>query len=235
DVFLEGSVANYRGIRRGPRAADTRLAIGPWYHMPWMPAFGDVDFGAEGRNRVDLLQLAFFDQWLRDLDPAKGSRVQVFVSGVNRWQDFEDWPPRSPPRPLHLRAHSRANSISGDGFLSEEEAGSSEAPDTYSYDPATPVLSAGGRGCCLEFVAPMGPKDQRPVESWNGVLVYSSEPLPRDRTIAGSIAAHLFAATNQADTDWVVKVCDVDESGRSINVQETIQRARFAGGTDRSR
>jgi putative CocE/NonD family hydrolase len=81
----------------------------------------------------------------------------------------------------------------------------------------------------------MGPMDQRPVESWNGVLVYSTDPLERDRLVVGTVTAHLYAATNQPDTDWVMKLCDVDESGRSINIQETIQRARFAGGTDRSR
>src|SRR5207245_2334691 len=136
---------------------------------------------------------------------------------------------------LHLRAHSRANAISGDGYLSEEARGSSEDPDSYSYDPAALSLSRGGRSCCLDFVAPMGPMDQRPVESWNGVLVYSSEPLAKERLVAGTVIAHIFAATNQPDTDWVVKLCDVDDSGRSINIQETIQRARFAGGTDRSR
>jgi len=235
DVFLEGTVANYHGIRRGPRSADTRLIIGPWYHMPWMPAFGDVDFGPEARNQVDQFQLAFFDQWLRDGDPMKGSRVNAFVSGANRWEKFEDWPPPSKAWPLHLRARARANSISGDGYLSEETPGSSESPDTYSYDPAAPVQSRGGRSCCLDFVAPMGPYDQRPVESWNGVLVYTSEPLANERLVAGTIRTHLFAATNQPDTDWVVKVCDVDPTGRSINIQETIQRARFAGGTDRSR
>jgi len=235
DVFLEGTMANYRGIRRGPASPDTSLVVGPWYHMPWMPAFGDVDFGPEAKNQVDIFQLAFFDQWLRDAGPAKGQRVRVFVSGANRWQGLEDWPPASKPWALHLRARTRANSISGDGYLSEEAPGSSEDPDTYSYDPAAPSLSRGGRSCCLDFVAPMGPMDQRPVESWNGVLVYSSEPLTQERLVAGAVVAHLFAATNQPDTDWVVKLCDVDETGRSINIQETIQRARFAGGTDRSR
>ncbi len=235
DVFLEGTMTNYRGIRRGPSSGDTSLVIGPWYHMPWMPAFGDVDFGPEAKNQVDLFQLAFFDQWLRDADPVQGDRVRVFVSGANRWQGFADWPPPAEPWTLHLRARSRANSVSGDGYLSEETPGSSENPDTYSYDPAAPSLSRGGRSCCLDFVAPMGPMDQRPVESWNGVLVYSTEPLARERTVVGTVVAHIFAATNQADTDWVVKLCDVDGFGRSINIQETIQRARFAGGTDRSR
>ena len=59
--------------------------------------------------------------------------------------------------------------------------------------------------------------------------------MAHERLVAGTLVAHLFAATNQPDTDWVVKLCDVDPSGRSINIQETIQRARFAGGTDRSR
>jgi len=235
DVFLEGTLAAYEGIRRGPRSADTRLLIGPWYHMPWLPAFGDVDFGLEARNQVDQFQLAFFDQWLRDGDPVQTDRVRAFVSGANAWEGFADWPPPTEPWTLHLRARTRANSISGDGYLSGEAPGPAEEPDTYSYDPATPVTSRGGRSCCLDFVAPMGPLDQRPVESLNGVLVYTSEPLPGDRLVAGMIRAHLFAATNQADTDWVVKVCDVDPSGRSINIQETIQRARFARGTDRSR
>ena len=235
DVFLEGTVGAYHGIRRGPRSADTRLMIGPWFHMPWLPAFGDVDFGPDARNVVDQFQLAFFDQWLRDGDPVDGDPVRAFVSGANSWRGFEHWPPPADPWTLHLRARTRANSISGDGYLSEETPGSSEDPDTYTYDPATPVLSRGGRSCCLDFVAPMGPMDQRPVESLNGVLVYTSEPLTQPSLVAGSIRAHLFAATNQADTDWVLKVCDVDPGGRSINVQETIQRARFAGGTDRSR
>ena len=235
DVFLEGTMTNYAGFRRGPRASEARLVIGPWYHMPWMPAFGDVDFGPEGRNGVDATQLEFFDQWLRDGDPPKRPRAAAFISGANRWQGFEDWPPRSNAWELHLRARSRANSISGDGYLSEETPGSSESPDVYSYDPATPNVSFGGRSCCLDFVAPMGPRDQRPVESWNSVLVYSTEPLAKDHMVAGKVTAHVFAATNQPDTDWVVKVCDVDPSGRSINIQETIQRARFAGGTDRAR
>ena len=235
DVFLEGTVDAYRGIRRGQRSSDARLMIGPWYHMPWLPAFGDVDFGPEARNVVDHFQLAFFDQWLRDGDPVQGDRVRVFVSGANHWQGFQDWPPPADTWTLHLRARTRANSISGDGYLSDEMPGSSEDPDNYTYDPATPTLSRGGRSCCLDFAAPMGPMDQRPVESWNGVLVYTSEPLTQPRLVAGPVRAHLFAATNQADTDWVVKVCDVDPAGRSINIQETIQRARFAGGTDRSR
>ena len=44
--------------------------------------------------------------------------------------------------------------------------------------------------------------------------------------------AHLFAATSARDTDWVVKLCDVDMHGRSLNIQEGVVRARFRNGFD---
>ena len=37
----------------------------------------------------------------------------------------------------------------------------------------------------------------------------------------------LYAATRRVDTDWTARLCEVDENGRSINLQEGIVRARF--------
>jgi putative CocE/NonD family hydrolase len=208
--------------------------VGPWNHIPWAPVVGDIDFGPEARSFVDRAQLTFFEQWLRGGDEPSGSPVLIFVAGANRWEGFEEWPPRGAEFALYLRATSRANSLNGDGFLSQEKPGA-ENPDVFTYDPAVPVQSLGGRSCCLPSVAPMGPKDQRPVEALNSVLVYTSQPLEADVLTIGSIRAELFAATSAPDTDWTVKVCDVHPNGTSINIQESIQRARFASGTDRAR
>ena len=41
------------------------------------------------------------------------------------------------------------------------------------------------------------------------VLVYQSEPLAEDLTIAGSIKPNLFVSTTGTDGDWIVKVIDV--------------------------
>ena len=227
DVFLEGTLEAYRKVCQGRRGSDARLIIGPWYHVPWTRSFAELDFGPSAVNRLSEHQLLFFDQWLRDGEALDGPRVEAFVTGADAWEAFDDWPPQAEDWILHLRSIGRANSLSGRGALSEDEPGS-EDPDVYAYDPSDPVPSLGGRSCCIESVAPIGPADQRPVEMTNQVLVYSTSPLDQDRLVAGTIRVHLFAATSALDTDWTIKVCDVHPDGRSINIQESIQRARFA-------
>ena len=228
DTFIDGTIDVYRKVRGGVRADDARLIIGPWYHMPWIRSFGQKDFGPEADNTVSELQLKFFDQWLRDADPSEGSRVRAFISGADTWEDLSDWPPETGGWTLFLGSDGRANSLGGGGYLSEISPGAEE-PDVYTYDPSTPVPSLGGRSCCIEVLAPMGPMDQRPVEMMNQVLVYTSPSLPSDRLVMGEIEAVLFVATTALDTDWTIKICDVFPDGRSMNIQESIQRARYAG------
>jgi hypothetical protein len=73
----------------------------------------------------------------------------------------------------------------------------------------------------------MGPADQAAVEMLNRVLVYSTEPLPRDLLVMGDVEAVIHVGTDAADTDITVKLCDVGADGRSVNVAEGIARARF--------
>ena len=228
DTFVDGTIDVYRKARGGIRGDDARLIVGPWYHMPWIRSFGQTDFGPEADNKVSELQLQFFDQWLRDADPWGGPRVRAFVSGANSWEGLSDWPPAGDGWTLFFGSDGRANSLSGGGYLAEDPPGTEE-PDVYAYDPSVPVPSMGGRSCCVEGLAPIGPMDQRPVEMMNQVLVYTSPPLPGDRLVMGEIEAILFVATSALDTDWTVKICDVFPDGRSINIQESIQRARYAG------
>ena len=72
----------------------------------------------------------------------------------------------------------------------------------------------------------MGPADQRPVESRNDVLVYTSAPLETALFIAGNVNAVLHAASSAVDTDFTVKLCDVAPDGVAINITQGIIRAR---------
>src|SRR5690606_33717766 len=58
--------------------------------------------------------------------------------------------------------------------------------------------------------------DQRFASSRPDVLVYVSEPLEEDVTIAGPISPKLFVSTSGTDADWVVKLIDV-YSGDFLN------------------
>ena len=77
-----------------------------------------------------------------------------------------------------------------------------------------------------------GPLDQRALERRDDVLVYTSEPLGRDLEVVGPVEMVLYAASSARDTDWIVRLCDVQPDGRSIVLTEGIVRARYRGSAD---
>jgi len=67
-----------------------------------------------------------------------------------------------------------------------------------------------------------GPMDQRTIELREDVLVYTTNPLVNDLTIAGPVALELFAATSARDTDFTGKLVDVHPDGKAINIVESM-------------
>ena len=233
DVFVDGTLTNWAGLRAAGHAPQ-RLVVGPWHHLPALVPAGPIPFGPVSLRDLDADQLAWFDLWLRDHDGGATGRapVSAYLTGADRWVELDDWPPPA-ARPVRWWLHSRgrANGAAGDGTLTTEAPGN-EPPDVFVYDPAQPVPSAGGHSCCDPGYAPMGPADQVAVEVLHDVLVYTSAPLARPMVVAGRVTAELHASSSAVDTDWVVKLCDVDARGRSVNLQEGIVRARFRGSPD---
>ena len=228
DSFIPQTIAAYEALSAAGRA-EHRLLVGPWYHIPWTQQVGAIDFGDEAKNTVSVYERAWFDAWLKDDRAALDALppVRVFVTGENRWHDADAWPlAGAGSERWYLHSGGRANSLSGDGTLDREPPGD-EPPDFFIYNPFDPVPSLGGHSCCLPQLAPMGPMDQRPVEYRNDVLVYTSEPLDAPCLAAGFVTARLSAATSAADTDFTVKLCDVEPGGRSINLFEGVIRGRF--------
>ena len=231
DSFVEGTLENYAAL--AARAGDDpsrlqRLVLGPWLHIPWAQYAGVRNFGDDARNRIDELQLAWFDYWLKgegDIDA--WAPVQLFTMGENVWRDHDSWPPPGIQlEEWHLRSSGRATSVSGDGALTRELP-ADDPPDVYAFNPGWPVSSLGGRSCCVDEVAPMGPLEQSRVEIRNDVLVYSTPVLERDIEVTGTVELVLFAATDAVDTDWTAKLVDVDERGYAINLCDGIVRARY--------
>ncbi len=52
-------------------------------------------------------------------------------------------------------------------------------------------------------------KDQRFAAARPDVLVYVSDPLTEDVTVAGPVRPDLFVSTSGTDSDWIVKLIDV--------------------------
>ena len=240
DIFLEGTLRNFEGIRRHAESEQTRqsqhLIIGPWWHMPWIPSVGQVDFGPEARNLIDSAQLHWLDHWLKATDNGALDEppVRLFVMGENRWRTENEWPlARAQATRYYLHSNGLANSLNGDGTLSQDPPGD-EPPDVYVHDPHFPVQSLGGHSCCFPALSPMGPADQRAVEYRNDVLVYTTERLTHDVEVIGPVTVTLFAASSASDTDFTAKLVEVYPDGRAINLCDGIIRARYRAGLERT-
>jgi uncharacterized protein len=241
DFLASGTIESFMRIRReggggdGVRGAH-RLIVGPWVHDGNLPGSqGELNFGVgDGPFAgVSRKHLAFFDHHLRGAEDALPV-VEYFLMGANEWRTAEDWPPPEVRRQdWLLSSGGAANGAAGDGLLARELPAGAAQADRYSYDPADPVPTHGGRVIPMgELVA--GPFDQARIESRQDVLCYTTEPLaeplaePLD--IVGPVTVRLFAATSAADTDWVGRLVDVAPDGRAIAFAEGIQRARFRDG-----
>jgi uncharacterized protein len=236
DNFIGDMARAFVGLREGAGSPAARqgqhLLVGPWTHGVRLGSqVGEVNFGRQASAAVamsTLRHLAFFDRYLRGIESADLVAVRYFVMGANEWRSAETWPlPGTERRRLFLRSGGRANTAAGDGRLSRDEPGA-EAPDTYVYDPASPVRSRGGR-INPDLGEAGGPLDQSVVERRADVVCYSSDELEADLEVTGSIELQLFAASTARDTDFMARLVDVYPDGRAVNVAEGCIRARYRG------
>ena len=239
DVFLQGSLNNFMGMTKQGKTERARrhqkIVVGPWIHILGNKGTerttGDIDFGPNVLFDLREDETRWFDYWLKGIDNGivDEPKVKLFVMGVNRWREADEWPlPETQYTPYYLHSDGKANSSFGDGVLSiapPEE----ETPDEYVYDPEHPVITIGGSTCCTEdtYAVSMGPRDQRPNEYRPDVLVYQTPPLDRDIEVTGPVKVVLYASSSAKDTDFTAKLVDVYPGGYAMNVAQGIQRARY--------
>jgi len=70
----------------------------------------------------------------------------------------------------------------------------------------------------------MGPKDNRPLEARQDVLVYTSAALEHDLEVIGPVTADLYVRSSLEYTDFFARLCVVEESGKSLNLCDGILR-----------
>jgi uncharacterized protein len=231
DIFINGGLENFNGIRRHGGSAAARsgsqLVVGPWVHIPWQQTVGDIDFGPQAVNPIDTLQLRWFDHWLKSIPNGveNDARVRIFVMGANKWRNADSWPlPGTRYQRYYLHSAGHANSARGDGRLSPRRPRPGAATDRFTYDPTRPVPSIGGR---FQASVPGGPYDQGPVLRRPDVLVFTTPRLSHDVEVTGPITVTLWARSSARDTDWTAKLDDVYPRGASMLIEYGIQRARY--------
>jgi hypothetical protein len=239
DIFQGGSLRNYVGIKAhgGSEAArrGQHLLVTIGGHAGGGRKIGDVDFGPAAaefdENDITLKWYQYLFQGVQN--EFAGKPVKIFVMGTNQWREEDDWPlARAQSTKYFLHSARSANSLHGDGSLSAT-APRSEPSDHYVYDPSNPAPTIGGPLCCdTKHLAP-GPKDQRPVEARDDVLIYTTPALTQDTEITGAVSLELFAQSSAVDTDFEAKLVDVAPDGFAQNLTEGIVRARYRNSQEK--
>ena len=164
-------------------AGTTRtLVMGPWTHGAWNrggdDSLGVLKFDSKpGQFFRDSIGFPFFSCLLKDRCGAPLPKVAVFETGANRWRTFDAWPPKAvTPRTLYF---------AGAGQLSFDKPTVTAASDSYVSDPAKPVPYTSALSFGYYSLYPI--EDQRFASRRPDVLVYETEPLDADLTLAGPI------------------------------------------------
>jgi hypothetical protein len=203
DFFVEQTMQQYQALRR--RGVTAALTVGPWTHM-------NLDMGVAIRETLAWLDAHTGGNGVAG--PSRRSPVRVWVSGTDQWKELPDWPPAGAvPTTFHLQAGGRLTGAQPNG---DADATS------FTYDPADPTPSVGGR---LMSLRTGGSMDNSVLEARADVLTFRTDPLQAAMEIAGIPVVRLHLRSDNAYFDVFARLCDVSPDGRSANLTDQIFRS----------
>jgi uncharacterized protein len=190
------------------------LLMGPWSHVScYYPT--DVYKGVRfpgGNIDTTALQLRFFDRFLRDADNGVDDepRVQLYDTGAKAWRVRQAW----------KGGTSRVNLFLADDAAMRDAPGQ-DGSQSYDYDPMSP----NGMSIDLTALPLEAELDLADLEAQSGVVTWTGEPASEPMTIRGWGEVEMWAATDAEDTEWHVKLADVDPDGRALAISWGCLRA----------
>jgi predicted acyl esterase len=201
-LHLRGNILGYEEIK----APKKLLVTGAKNTIEAHHLFDTIEFHEKE-------MLPFYEHYLRGVDNGfmDGPPVRIFVRGDDRYREERDWPPPAAKlTPYYLRkGPSGAVTSLNDGALSTEPPEAGEGSITYAYPDDEWVSGVVARG----------PNGLDPVRR---VLTFTTPPLEREVEVTGCLVLELYAASDQTDTDFVVKLSDVlplDDAQRAEGTQ----------------
>lgn len=134
--------------------------------------------------------IRWYDYWLKGMDTGimEEPPIHIYVEGVNEYRFEYEWP----------LARTRWTEF----FLRPRNRISME-PEPLDTEAVPPDGF---------YQAPLRVTDAI------SVLKYATAPLPTDMEITGPCALYLYASIDTDDTNWMVKLLDVDPSGKAKEI-----------------
>ncbi len=204
---LYGALNLFASINKLNPTNQNRLVMGPWSHGEWGYDSGDslgyIKWGSStGKFYLDSIIVPYFNYYLKGQGQPNLAKAMVFETGNNVWRFLNSWPPQNTTiTSLYLNEKGHLS------FSAPTQTAKGMEFDEYVSDPAKPVPYTSEIRHWYNAAFPV--EDQRFAWTRPDVLVYESDVLTEDVTVAGPITASLFVSTSGTDSDWIVKLIDV--------------------------
>ncbi len=211
DIFANSATKLYEQLPLPP--GRKQLVVGDTYHAN--PGAGTGVPGAP--PRLDVLQRAWFDKWLKDIDSGVEAFGPVTVKQQGGgWVTLREWPqPGVTHRRVYLSADPSGSTEDSlhDGSLRPTGPGAVEnltvAPGLSTVCSRDAAQGSAGMTAALDACA----KDSRIAE--RNALTFTSAPVAEETVISGPINVRLNTVHTGSDGFWNVTVNDVAPDGTS--------------------
>jgi hypothetical protein len=203
---LYGPLNTYNTIEKSSKNYNT-IVMGPWSHGDWArnsakQVIGNINFGdsISGFYQKNI-EANFFNHFLKNNGKGENKlpEAYVFDSGTKEWKTYDAWPPQNTKKQDFFLQDNRLSKMAKKNFAFEEFISDPKKPVPYSEDIKQQGLTP------RKYMT----DDQRFAARRPDVLVFETEVLNDDTTLAGEILAKLQVSTTGTDADWIVKVIDV--------------------------
>lgn len=214
DIFCEGTLKQFHEEIEKNCNTPMKLVVGPWSHTELFGSVvGDIDFGVYSLEKYSSMDIV---EWFEKIEKKEELQtvIWLYVMGINKWYKCSEF-----PKPLYLKYYFIQEH--NNGILSRKYLKGMEDTAIYLFDANDPVPTCGGR--CIDAIpeGQGGPKIQNYIETRADVLTYSSLPVEERLSIIGEVYITLSCKSEFDKMDYLIKLCDVDEKGKSINILDS--------------
>ncbi|MGB8406760.1 MAG: CocE/NonD family hydrolase [Mycobacterium sp.] len=207
DLFLEQSLTQFQRLRS--RGVTTALTIGSWTHTQVI---------TRGGARVLRESLDWLEGHLAGGSVVDRPAVHAEINH-HGWVPLPHWPPAVTDMTLYLAPSQQ---------LSANPPEATDVPSTFTFDPADPTPTVGGR----LLSGKGGYLDDAALAERGDTVVFTGAPLPADVDLLGTPVIELAHSCDNPYRDVFVRISEIDARGRSRNLSDGFQR--LTGDSDGS-
>ncbi len=223
---LYGPLETYKTIEKYNKDNYNTMVFGPWSHGQWARtnatnSVGNYYFGDSiSLFYQEKIETTFFNHFLKGAGDKNSGLPEAYVydSGRKEWKTYDSWPPKGVQKQTMFLSDNQKLTATNKKETGIKFISDLKKPVPYSEDIKSVFTPR-------KYMT----DDQRFAARRSDVLVYETDVLTEDFTLAGDILAKLKVATTGTDADWIVKVIDIHpaDTEEQDNMQKHLKMSNY--------